>query len=107
MRLLRTEESHQGKFEMEDVTDGEIPPYAILSHRWGDEEVTFEDMKGARATIKKGYQKVKKCCELARRRGFKYVWMDTCCTLDPPLMTMPYEKGGICRRNRWESSPGS
>jgi hypothetical protein len=79
MRLLRTRESDQGKFEIEDMTDYEIPPYAILSHRWGDEEVTFEDMKGACAATKKGYQKVKKCCELARRRGFKYVWIDTCC----------------------------
>src|SRR5271156_2671123 len=25
-----------------------IPPYAILSHRWGDDEVTFQDIKSGR-----------------------------------------------------------
>jgi hypothetical protein len=79
MRLLRTEESDRGKFEIEDFTGRKIPPYAILSHRWGDEEVTIPDMKGTCVVAMKGYQKVKKCCELARKRGFEYVWMDTCC----------------------------
>jgi hypothetical protein len=79
MRLLGTEESDRGEFEIEEFTDGEIPSYAILSHRWGDEEVTFQDIKGACAATRKGHEKVKKCCELARRRGFKYIWMDTCC----------------------------
>jgi hypothetical protein len=72
MRLLKTKEFGPGKFEMEDVTD-EIPPYAILSHRWGNGEVTLQDINGACAETKEGYQKVKKCCELARRRGFEYV----------------------------------
>jgi hypothetical protein len=80
MRLLRTEESDQGEYEIEEFISGEIPSYAILSHRWSGEEVTIQDIKGGCALTRKGYQKVKKCCELAWRRGFKYVWIDTCCT---------------------------
>jgi len=28
---------------------------------------------------KKGYDKIKRCCEIALSDGFKYVWVDTCC----------------------------
>ena len=27
----------------------DIPPYAILSHTWGDDEVSFEDFKNQQA----------------------------------------------------------
>jgi hypothetical protein len=30
---------------------GEIPPYAILSHVWGDEEITFPDLTAAYTPI--------------------------------------------------------
>lgn len=54
--------------------------YAILSHRWEDEEVSFKDMRNlARASSKKGFAKIKKSCERARSDGYKYVWVDTCC----------------------------
>ncbi|THV00334.1 hypothetical protein K435DRAFT_818340 [Dendrothele bispora CBS 962.96] len=46
----------------------DVPPYAILSHTWGDEEVTFP-----------GFIKILKSCELARRDGFEYIWNNTCC----------------------------
>lgn len=29
--------------------------------------------------MKKGYEKVKACCELAASEGYKYAWIDTCC----------------------------
>ncbi|KAK0710354.1 hypothetical protein B0T26DRAFT_861707, partial [Lasiosphaeria miniovina] len=35
----------------------EIPRYAILSHTWGDEEVSFEDMADGTAKKKAGYAK--------------------------------------------------
>ncbi|PPQ79431.1 hypothetical protein CVT25_002701 [Psilocybe cyanescens] len=62
----------------------EVPVYAILSHTWGDEEVTLQEMK-ARETMpvvverKKGFAKIKKTCEQALLDGFSYVWVDTCC----------------------------
>ncbi|KAI1203314.1 heterokaryon incompatibility protein-domain-containing protein [Nemania serpens] len=67
MRLLNTTAGH------------DVQPYAILSHTWGEDEVSFQDMKSADAAEKKGYQKVKNCCALAKANGYGYVWVDTCC----------------------------
>ncbi|KAK5801221.1 hypothetical protein VI817_003433 [Penicillium citrinum] len=81
MRLVRTAESANGRFEIKEFSDNAIPPYAILSHTWGEEEVTFQDMQGTSATLKKGYEKIKQGCALARRQDFNldYIWIDTCC----------------------------
>jgi len=67
--------------ELRDFVGASIPPYAILSHTWGDDEVTFKDMRKYReaAKNKAGYTKVQKCCEKARKDGHQYVWIDTCC----------------------------
>ncbi|PMD28638.1 HET-domain-containing protein [Hyaloscypha hepaticicola] len=67
--------------ELRDFVGASIPPYAILSHTWGDDEVTFKDMRKYReaAKNKAGYTKVQKCCEKAREDGHQYVWIDTCC----------------------------
>ncbi|KIK93862.1 hypothetical protein PAXRUDRAFT_33823 [Paxillus rubicundulus Ve08.2h10] len=54
--------------------------FAIISHRWGDEEVTFTDISGdPSACDKKGYKKVEGCCTQALQDGLRYIWMDTCC----------------------------
>ncbi|KAI0015822.1 heterokaryon incompatibility protein-domain-containing protein [Xylariomycetidae sp. FL0641] len=58
------------------------PEYAILSHRWEEEEILYEDVTGTATTDwkrKKGYTKWKKSCEVARKYGYKYIWNDTCC----------------------------
>jgi hypothetical protein len=67
--------------ELKDFVGVGIPPYAILSHTWGDNEVTFRDMRKDRkaAKGKAGYTKVQKCCEKALQDGHQYVWIDTCC----------------------------
>ncbi|TGJ79442.1 hypothetical protein E0Z10_g9316 [Xylaria hypoxylon] len=57
----------------------QIPQYAILSHTWGEEEVTLQDMREGIATSLKGYRKIKACCEQARFDGPPYAWIDTCC----------------------------
>ena len=55
-------------------------PYAILSHTWGDEEVTFEDMRDLTiAKGKKGFAKIKGTCQMALSHGLQYAWLDTCC----------------------------
>ncbi|KAK1753619.1 heterokaryon incompatibility protein-domain-containing protein [Echria macrotheca] len=78
MRLL-----HSQTLQFTDLTDDNtLPKYAILSHRWGDEEVTYEDMRGevtAATKKKKGYHKIRACAAQARRDGFDYIWIDTCC----------------------------
>src|SRR5450432_318927 len=68
---------------LNDFVGANIPPYAILSHTWGlaDEEVSFRDLRKARATAegKAGYNKVQNCCLKAAQDGYQYVWIDTCC----------------------------
>lgn len=55
------------------------PPYAILSHRWEDEEITFQEMNSKEHDDqKKGYKKVIAFCEVARADGYDYGWVDTC-----------------------------
>lgn len=75
MRLLNTTTK-----KLEDF--GVNPPrYAILSHRWLDEEVTFRDMSRHEVdeTRMKGYAKLSAACDVTRSLGFLYLWMDTCC----------------------------
>ncbi|RSM17562.1 hypothetical protein CDV31_003639 [Fusarium ambrosium] len=74
MRLLNTQ-----TIVVESFGDDQIPSYAILSHTWEAEEVTFQDMESGKATSKKGWAKVKDSCSMARKNGFDYVWLDTCC----------------------------
>ncbi|KAF5702324.1 beta transducin [Fusarium mundagurra] len=54
-------------------------PYAILSHTWGEDEVTFEDMMTGQEKGKKGYVKIIHTCRLAKERGIAHAWVDTCC----------------------------
>jgi hypothetical protein len=81
MRLL--ERSEDGKINLTaDLTgDDTIPPYAILSHRWGkeNEEVTFEDMEKGTGKKKTGYKKLLFCGEQAWKDGLQHFWIDTCC----------------------------
>jgi hypothetical protein len=56
-----------------------IPPYAILSHTWGSQEVTYEDMVKDSVKSKAGYEKIKFCGEQAARDGLQYFWVDSCC----------------------------
>jgi hypothetical protein len=74
MRLIRTSPEPR----LEEFADYEIPPYAILSHRWGDEEVSFQDMQAQRSS-KRDYSKISRFCDRAAQDGFAYAWIDTCC----------------------------
>ncbi len=59
----------------------DLPPYAILSHTWGkeSEEVIFEDMVSGSGRLKVGYKKLRFCGEQAKKDGFRYFWVDSCC----------------------------
>jgi hypothetical protein len=74
MRLL-----HSKTLELKEFIGQDIPLYAILSHTWGDEEVSFQDIQRPEAREKKGYNKIRLCCDQASRDGFEYAWVDTCC----------------------------
>lgn len=77
MRLLNTQTLEVTPFP------GYVPeevPYAILSHTWGQDEVTFEDMKNLiRARSKAGFAKIEVTCHMAIKNGLQYAWVDTCC----------------------------
>src|ERR1700759_5575797 len=78
MRLLEVNTLTLCRFD--DIK--KIPPYAILSHTWSDEEVTFELMQQRRhANLKKmkGYEKILSASRQAATDGFEYIWIDTCC----------------------------
>jgi hypothetical protein len=76
MRLL--EYNNDSGFRLTQFFD-DIPPYAILSHTWGLEEVTFKDMIEGNGTSKAGFDKIRFCGEQAKRDGLQYFWVDTCC----------------------------
>ncbi|KAK1826557.1 heterokaryon incompatibility protein-domain-containing protein [Podospora conica] len=58
----------------------DIPPYAILSHTWGNGEVTFQDMQDLEVASKlQGFRKIRGCADLAIANGHDWIWVDTCC----------------------------
>ncbi|PMD18618.1 HET-domain-containing protein [Hyaloscypha hepaticicola] len=77
MRLL--EYNNDGGFSLTEYFESNIPKYAILSHRWGPEEVTFKDLLDGTSKNKAGYSKVRFCGEQARGDDLQYFWVDTCC----------------------------
>lgn len=76
MRLINTQ-----TLELEEFIDSRhAPPYAILSHAWEAEEVSFQDFRTMEtATSKKGFAKIQRICIQARKKGLDYAWVDTCC----------------------------
>ncbi|KAK0754307.1 heterokaryon incompatibility protein-domain-containing protein [Schizothecium vesticola] len=62
-------------------SEGSIPVYAILSHRWEDDEVTFHEVDSQDPAVKekKCYRKLRYACEEAQKQGIAWVWVDTCC----------------------------
>ena len=74
MRLLNTR-----TLTVEEFGGNQVPPYAILSHRWEAEEVTLQDIMTDKAKQLMGYGKVKMACSIAVADHFDYIWIDTCC----------------------------
>ena len=79
MRLLRFESS--GKFRPVEYVGGNIPPYAILSHTWGQDqdEVTLKELDEGVEQSKADYGKLAFCAEQATLDGLQFFWVDTCC----------------------------
>ncbi|KAL8689558.1 MAG: hypothetical protein Q9218_004797 [Villophora microphyllina] len=74
MHLLHTRD-----LRLRYVITSRIVRYVILSHTWGDEEVSFQDIQRTECNQLKGYAKIEKCCEKAASMGYDYAWIDTCC----------------------------
>jgi hypothetical protein len=74
MRLINT-----ATIELSEFFDKHIPPYAILSHTWGEDEVTFKDIRKGTGESKEGYKKILYTCAQAKEDGLEWAWCDTCC----------------------------
>ena len=59
-------------FELREFFDEGIPFYAILSHRWEQEEVTFQALLNGKGLTMKGWSKVVGCCAQAAKDAWKY-----------------------------------
>ncbi|KAK6841516.1 hypothetical protein PG989_009935 [Apiospora arundinis] len=76
MRLLYIE-----TLELQEFNESDVPDYAILSHTWGKEEVSFEDMVKPTPDVrnKAGFHKIQDFASMAARHDFEYIWVDTGC----------------------------
>jgi hypothetical protein len=78
MRLLRRKSGDD--FELVTFNTYDLPPYAILSHTWtDDEEVTYDELVAGTGKHKAGYEKIRLCGEQATADNLLYFWVDTCC----------------------------
>lgn len=79
------------------ISEEDLPPYAILSHTWGKEEVAYQDWQAAYSDQKRygalpedwkernrcilqalqGYKKIVRCQQQAHADGLHWVWIDT------------------------------
>ena len=100
MRLLQS-----SSLELKDFSANQIPPYAILSHTWGEDEVLYTDMQEGKADGKAGYEKIQQSCKRAAADGYEYLWVDTCCIdkrssaeLSEAINSMFnwYQRAGVC-----------
>ncbi|ETS81435.1 hypothetical protein PFICI_06437 [Pestalotiopsis fici W106-1] len=77
MRLINT-----STYQLREFVGAGIPPYAILSHTWEDDEVLFDDLQDMHKTRRRkerGFIKVEQCCARALADGWDWVWIDNCC----------------------------
>lgn len=78
MRLINVETN-----QFEWHVNAEKVKYAILSHTWGVEEISFqeyvnEDFKTPNGDLKKGYYKFQYTRMQAITDGIPFIWIDTC-----------------------------
>lgn len=78
--------------------DPGYPRFTIISHRWEDQEISYQEFlyftsppSDRNSTVArilgldlskengKGFWKVRSACHLAKARGYDWLWLDTCC----------------------------
>jgi hypothetical protein len=55
-----------------------VPSYAALSHTWGKDEVSLQDLAADRRQGM-NWTKIHRSSTKAQRLGYEYIWIDTCC----------------------------
>jgi hypothetical protein len=74
MKLIRA-----NTLEVVEFFDSDVPPYAILSHTWvQNEEVSYQEMVINEGKQKSGFHKIRQCCSQALEDGLEWAWIDTC-----------------------------
>jgi hypothetical protein len=89
MRLLNVYTFKFAEFEGKN-----IPPYAVASHRWCDDEATYVDVLENKNTESAGFKKIRGFCDFTKTRNerhtmqyvagrgrqkIEWIWIDTCC----------------------------
>ena len=109
MRLLNVNTLRLSEF----IND--VPRYAILSHRWETDELTFQDVSQKYIPHKQGWKKVKAACSIARKSRYQWIWLDTCCIdkinsveLNEAINAMYkwYENADVCYAYRFDHIDG-
>jgi hypothetical protein len=76
MRLI-----HATTLEIHEfLNESQIPPFAILSHTWEEDECTLQQMEDAVASVvshRKGFKKIQLCCKQALKDALEWAWIDT------------------------------
>lgn len=67
MRLLNTKTKELHVFNHHRI------PYAILSHTWGAEEVSYQDLVSGKGSELIGYEKLAGACKKPLSDGFQYI----------------------------------
>ncbi|KAF9872760.1 hypothetical protein CkaCkLH20_09623 [Colletotrichum karsti] len=81
MRLIKASTIYSDKscLELVDFMPDQIPPYAILSHTWGSDEVVYADIRNNSAASKSSFDKIRFSCIRTIADGLDYLWIDSCC----------------------------
>lgn len=76
MRLI-----HSSDLTFKEFYGNNLPKYAILSHCWNDNEVTYQDFLNRRESQSGDleWKKIFDCCSLAKGDDIEWIWLDTCC----------------------------
>ena len=82
MRLLNTKSLELSR----PYVPSNVPDYAIFSHRWNTEEVTYADICNvpisqlqSQTRTRNAIAKIQGVCELALKDGYTWIWIDNCC----------------------------
>ena len=87
-QLIRQGKRVDRRAKVLEFGDDEVMEYAILSHRWIQQEVDYNEVvKLAKMTEEErtevrqrdGYRKILQSCEQSKKDGYKWLWVDTCC----------------------------
>jgi hypothetical protein len=68
MRLINT-----STLELHEFFGAKVPAYVILSHFWGDDEVTFHDLRDGRGPERQGWREVVGCCVISLEYGWGFI----------------------------------